>query len=229
MPRRLAQAFRIAWPLVAVLVFLFDIGLFLVDRPLHHFYFKGELGVVELPTFVLLLATVPVAAWCALRSQGRERTFFALLALGCLYWGGEEVSWGQTFFHWGTPKGLFTGNYQKETNIHNTRGLVGTLLNQTPRFILNVLTILSVVLVLPGTASLERLIQRRIAPRWVDPLKALWLPALLSILSSLLAKWQGKPGYRGFGESQELFTAICLFGYCLIQSQTIQSSRTRSV
>ncbi len=226
MSRRLASVFGVAWPILAVLVFLLDIGLFLADRPLHDYYFKGEFGVVELPTFVLIFATVPVAAWCAAKSRGGERVFFALLTVACLYWGGEEVSWGQTFFHWNTPAGWGSGNYQKETNLHNTRGIVGTLLNQTPRLILNVLTILSVLLVLPRVgAAVERFLHRRVAPRWVEPLKALWLPALLSIFASLLAKWQGKRGYRGFGETQELYTAVCLLGYALIQAREIRKAR----
>ena len=41
-------------------------------------------------------------------------------ALSCLYIAGEEMSWGQHFFHWNTPEYWAMVNRQEETNLHNT-------------------------------------------------------------------------------------------------------------
>ncbi len=41
-------------------------------------------------------------------------------ALGSLYIAGEEMSWGQHFFHWNTPEYWAEVNRQQETNLHNT-------------------------------------------------------------------------------------------------------------
>ena len=41
-------------------------------------------------------------------------------ALSCLYIAGEEMSWGQHFFHWNTPEYWAEVNRQEETNLHNT-------------------------------------------------------------------------------------------------------------
>jgi hypothetical protein len=49
--------------------------------------------------------------------------------LACLYFAGEEASWGQHYFHWGTPETLKGINDQQETNLHN----IGTWFDQKPR------------------------------------------------------------------------------------------------
>lgn len=49
--------------------------------------------------------------------------------LACLYFAGEEASWGQHYFHWGTPETLKEINDQQETNLHN----IGTWFDQKPR------------------------------------------------------------------------------------------------
>ena len=49
----------------------------------------------------------------------KRNVFFLLFAIGLLFIGGEEVSWGQRIIHAQTP-GVFAGaNAQGEMNIHN--------------------------------------------------------------------------------------------------------------
>jgi hypothetical protein len=40
---------------------------------------------------------------------------------GLLLRGGEEISWGQRLFGWGTPEALQKINHQHETTVHNVR------------------------------------------------------------------------------------------------------------
>ncbi len=47
-------------------------------------------------------------------------TVTIIAALSSLYIAGEEMSWGQHFFHWNTPDYWAEVNRQQETNLHNT-------------------------------------------------------------------------------------------------------------
>lgn len=49
---------------------------------------------------------------------------YTLFALGTLFIGMEEISWGQTFFGFETPSYVY-GNMQAEMTIHNLQGLQG--------------------------------------------------------------------------------------------------------
>lgn len=97
----------------------------LVPRSLNHFV--RELQPLSIMTEVVLVAALVMLA-LAMRAAHREGTG-RLLGVG----GGlihavllgavflilmEEASWGQHWFGFGTP-GLFEGNVQNETNLHN--------------------------------------------------------------------------------------------------------------
>ena len=49
--------------------------------------------------------------------------FVSLLVLGLIFVGLEEVSWGQWFFYFSSPEYFKETNLQRETNIHNLKGL----------------------------------------------------------------------------------------------------------
>jgi hypothetical protein len=66
-----------------------------------------------------------------LRRVGTRRSTiasWALFTLGCFLIAGEEISWGQRIFGWGTPEAFHGRNYQDETNVHNL-GSVHVLVN----------------------------------------------------------------------------------------------------
>jgi hypothetical protein len=68
--------------------------------------------------------------------RARPFTFAVTLiaALSCLYIAGEEMSWGQHFFHWNTPEYWTEVNRQEETNLHNTYAVF----EKTPRAMLQI-------------------------------------------------------------------------------------------
>lgn len=85
-------------------------------------WLNGEDRSVEWLQFVFLgVATVLFAA-VAVRLT-RSSVVAAVLAwfvtLALFFVAGEEVSWGQRVFGWGTPERLEHLNYQDETTIHN--------------------------------------------------------------------------------------------------------------
>ena len=55
---------------------------------------------------------------CFGRFTTRRNAIFLILFLMFLLACGEEISWGQRFFHW-RSSGIFERNLQQETNIHN--------------------------------------------------------------------------------------------------------------
>ncbi len=82
-----------------------------------------ENSVLEWLQVFLLLTTMAMLFLLALRMLAvRELRFafvFALAALAVLFVAGEELSWGQSIFDWGTPSTFREKNFQGETNVHN--------------------------------------------------------------------------------------------------------------
>jgi len=121
-----------------------------LDPALERRVFEGELGFVELATFTVLLpgAWFGVYAWrLGHRLPGRAlRVWVLMVALGCVYFAGEEVSWGQHLFGWSTPEPVAAINRQGETNIHN----IASLFNHRPRHLLELWVFVSVIVWLSG-------------------------------------------------------------------------------
>jgi hypothetical protein len=49
--------------------------------------------------------------------------FYVVFSVGLICVAGEEIAWGQWFFHWVTPAGWRAFNVQGETTLHNVSGL----------------------------------------------------------------------------------------------------------
>jgi hypothetical protein len=73
------------------------------------------------------------------RSDGRAKLArLCLLGLAVVFFVsfGEEFSWGQRIFGWGTPESLASGNAQGESNVHNLKVLDEGWLNPDRAFML---------------------------------------------------------------------------------------------
>ena len=103
---------------------------------------ESEQGLVELATPVVLL--VGVFAGAALWWRRHKiaypwvRVWLALVTLGCVYFAGEEMSWGQHLVGWETPAFLSNLNDQGETNLHN----MSSWFDQKPRLALEIWVLL---------------------------------------------------------------------------------------
>lgn len=127
------------WLPLAVYLIVYGCGFVLEEWP-YRGLFVGEMTVIEVGT-VLLLLTAVITGVLALRDLHAlgERllmVWIGLGTLGCLYFGGEEASWGQWYLRWTTPEAWQALNNQQETNLHNLEGL-GPLLDQFPRALLS--------------------------------------------------------------------------------------------
>ena len=97
--------------------------------------------------------------------------------LACIYFAGEEISWGQWYFEWETPQAFSEINDQNETNLHN----MSTWFDQKPRALVE-LWIFVAGLLLP----LLNLILKKETPRnwtyWIMPVPALISAAMVFML-----------------------------------------------
>ncbi|MEO0514548.1 MAG: hypothetical protein AAF086_04550 [Planctomycetota bacterium] len=119
----------------------------------------SEQGVLEWLTVLLLLPTVWLAGRTAVIARAwptATRIWFAVFALGCIYFAGEEASWGQHALGFTPPASIAEGNLQGEFNFHNTKGWLHDILNEIPRFLAT-----GFCLVICGIIPLTRMIQRR--------------------------------------------------------------------
>ena len=111
-------------------------------------FMDGELGLFEnLTVFFLVLAILfAIRAYLLLKDVPLlfKKAVFVCFITGCIYYGGEEASWGQHWFGWGTPDYFLEVNYQDETNIHNT----SDIFNHVPRELL-IASILFISVFLP--------------------------------------------------------------------------------
>jgi len=110
-------------------------------------------GWVELGTFLVLLPGIAASLVALIRHRRRLPKrwlawWFAIWVAACIYFAGEEISWGQHFFHWATPRLFENINVQKETGFHNT----STWLNEKPRTMVEMWIVLG-GLVLPLSKS----------------------------------------------------------------------------
>ena len=99
-------------------------------------WINGEQGLIELATplaaiigavfgALLVKRLLPSRDWLVIG-------WAATVMLACVYFAGEEVSWGQQLFHWSTPAAIDQLNDQHETNLHN----MSSWFDQKPRALL---------------------------------------------------------------------------------------------
>jgi len=139
------------------------------------------------------------------------------VTLACVYFAGEEASWGQHYFRWMTPEAVQSLNDQRETNLHNT----SSWLDQKPRAVVELLMVFGALLV-P--------LIRRFRPRafwaghdwsrWFWP-TAVGIPSVIAFLFSLvvglIAKKTGRVDLHQLGsnELREFYIALYLSTYLL--------------
>lgn len=135
-----------------------------------YFEWAGAIGLLA-AAVLFLIAAVRARRGRTVGTAMRVAPW-VLLALAAVTFlaGGEEISWGQRLFGWGTPSELAHINVQDETNLHNLKELQGGMLDPERLFRLGWLVLFGV---LPIAAALWRPVRRRVG-RWF-PIAPLWL------------------------------------------------------
>jgi len=78
-----------------------------------------EDGPYETVGAILFLVTAILFLWLAFHNKSFLRIYFLLFFLLFFFAFGEEISWGQRIFGFGTPEQLKNDNVQGEFNLHN--------------------------------------------------------------------------------------------------------------
>jgi hypothetical protein len=88
-----------------------------------HWLVVSEQGPVEIGTAACFGAAGLLGAGLAARTRGivpaPVRILYWLFAAGALFAGLEEISYGQHFLGWESPRWFAEQNAQQETNLHN--------------------------------------------------------------------------------------------------------------
>jgi hypothetical protein len=106
-----------------------------IHYSLSDFLLNNENGLVEQGTVIILVFGIffglKILKPASIVPSIFIKSWFCLLTLSCLYFAGEEISWGQHIFYWSTPDSLKLINDQYETNIHN----ISSWFDQKPRLL----------------------------------------------------------------------------------------------
>ncbi len=185
-------------------------------------YMYSETGIIENITVLFLLAAI-IACVLFLFAKDRVqitglKTWMVLFLLGAIYFVGEEISWGQHYFGWGTPELWSEFNDQQETNLHNTHAIF----DQVPRTLLSLAALIGGVLI-----PLYRKFKNHVPSKesffdWLLPTYVCLPAALLSLLVS----WHEKvyevldiniPAVLDIkaGETKECLLALFMMMYAL--------------
>ncbi|HTT07600.1 MAG TPA: hypothetical protein VMH34_02245 [Gammaproteobacteria bacterium] len=129
---------RWSWLFVPLVFPIFQQLFAFFDAKHYLIWMEGEEGFVEQASWIFAFAAAAVGT-SLLRQRRRlpSRWLAVWLLFGtlaCVYVGGEEVDWGQDWFHWKTPEEWAKINKQHETNLHNT----SSWFNQKPELVLQV-------------------------------------------------------------------------------------------
>lgn len=169
-------------------------------------------GLIENLTVLVLIPGILAGLYSFIRFRHRISPLWTaywmlLWTLACIYFAGEEISWGQWFFEWETPQVFSEINDQNETNLHNT----STWLDQKPRALVELWIFFS-GFVLPIINKISGKNQSTSWYAWSLPVTALFSSALCFTLIRI-AGWIDIPDIQilmGNSELRELFIALFL-------------------
>jgi hypothetical protein len=119
--RRFACAARVILPCLGMVIY--GVSLALMPHDMFLWVFDSEYGPVEIGTAACWFTACALAFGLAVRTRGRApaavRVLYVVFALGALFAGLEEISYGQHLFGWQSPRWFVEKNAQHETNLHN--------------------------------------------------------------------------------------------------------------
>lgn len=213
-------ATAIAWLLTAALLPLLIIGIGWPDlyARLSHKDHTEHTGLIEHLTVIVLVPGILAALHALVRFYRRFPSrmhwgWVAVWTLACIYFAGEECSWGQWYFGFETPEVLEEINKQQEFNLHNT----SSWLNEKPRAAVEIFVV-TAGLILPVLARLGPLAAwaRRPRPAWVLAPAMCWFAAAYFLAAWIVDRVTPNGRYVD-AELRELavawFLALYLFSY----------------
>jgi len=168
-------------------------------------------GIAEHLTWIVLIPGILLAFMAAgryLQKLPRLANIWLLVwAAACIYFAGEEASWGQWYFLWDTPEGFAQINDQQETNLHNT----SSWLDQKPRLAVELFIFI-------GGFVWPLLRKIGVAPAWPPSDHRYWFTVPNSCFSAAtlftlvrFCDWSDNPTLQSLGNSEFRELTIALF------------------
>jgi len=208
------------WLWLPISIFIVIFGTAFISNNTYGYLFKGELGLIELATPILLVPAIISGVLIFLnKEKDFSKQFIAwiiFVTLACIYFAGEELSWGQQLLNWETPKWFQENNKQHETNLHNMSGWF----NQKPRLLLEILILVGGIYMPLKRKLLDIHLPHNNWQYWLYPSMVCVPAAILAILSRIpdrlkLFELNWMMFDVRFSEVQELYFAIFLMIYLL--------------
>lgn len=182
---------------------------------------ESENGLVEFGTPVLMVPAVIAGVLCFLWRKSLPaawlKAWLLLVTLACVYIAGEELSWGQQLFGWGTPDAMQAINDQQETNIHN----ISSWFDQKPRILLELWVLIGGIILVLWRQFRGIEYSGENWRYWFWPGFVCLPAAVFAILIKMPERFENIFGYWPFGihvrtsELQEFFFAWFLMIYLL--------------
>jgi hypothetical protein len=204
---------QILWLWVPAAIFIAQIALELLVPAQYLPALHSENGPHETLQFVFAAAGVVFALLCLIPSIRNKDLWLSLwsacFCLGCIYIAGEEISWGQHVFDWGTPEFWSQVNDQNETNLHNT----SSWLDQKPRLIL-LIGIIVGGLIIPALQKFKpSLVPQQF--KLIYPPASLAVTAAFAVVTKIIDKLQEAFDYNFFTRISEV-EELYLFYFVLL-------------
>lgn len=215
-------------PLLLVIVFAVKIGW----PQYYDRWVESEQGLMELATPVVAIWGFAVGIQVLRRVRHIPfvlmRVWVLLVILGCFYFVGEELSWGQQLLHWRTPAVIDKLNDQHETNLHN----MSSWFDQKPRMLLEIWVMVG------GIYVPARNLDRRTSTVLTNSFWSWFWPTVVCLPTSVLAigiklpqrykhlmhPLQALPIEIRWSEPQEYYFALFMLLYLLVVHARIQTS-----
>jgi disulfide bond formation protein DsbB len=181
-------------------------------------------GVLEFSQLAIMLLALALAVGLLLKPFVRQRPFVLtvtiIAALSCLYIAGEEMSWGQHFFHWNTPEYWAAVNRQEETNLHNTYAIF----DKWPRAILELGVLIGGIPIPVAAAFVPRVRASRLSLFFPA---AAQIPTAIIALGIKAADMLSQKGYVGElfqrpSEAIELYLYYFILTYLIVFARRIR-------
>lgn len=168
-------------------------------------------GLVENLTVIFLIPGILSGLYAFLKyrslMQPHWTAYWLLLwTLACIYFAGEEVSWGQWFFQWSTPESFTAINDQNETNLHN----VSTWFDQKPRTLVEFWIVVT-GLFFPISHFIRKKSLKLNWRYWTDPLPSIFSAGLFFMIVRLAGWIDYPPLQHTFGSSELRELCVALF------------------
>lgn len=233
--RRLSIFIGIVLP--ATFCVVYGLTLWLLPRDLMR-WVHSEYGPIEIGTALVFLVIAGLAAHLTFRLSVKPqaavpriyRVWFALFILGGLFMCLEEISYGQTFFQWESPRWFAEHSKQQETNLHNLFGdKPSSMLRRIAEIGLPILAILLPLLFMRHPRGYQPdHFSYYLLPRWET---AGWVVLALATSPVRKSLDRGGPGdniWDGtISETKELLWALALWAYIVVMRQRLLGAAKR--